>query len=224
MNQQCVQTGGATSVNVNERIGAVYDELVTKIERDPTIQAMLDGTLTREVYVRWLQQSYHYVRWTSVWLDQAVPRATTLAVREALTTKAREESGHEQWILRDLVSLGVDISTRGNWPICPGVAAYIAWLCFEVEKGQAEAILGAAFILERLSEHYAQRAAKRMTGAGFRRDALLFMAAHGEADVGHTLELMKVLDGIEDEEVARTIELAAWMTAKAYLNLLESVR
>jgi thiaminase len=209
---------------INERVDEIYDDLVAKIDREPTIQAMLSGSLTREAYIRWLQQSYHYVRWTSIWLHQAARRSTNSTIREALAVKAGEESGHEQWILHDLANLGVQTPVPDSWPICPGVAAYIAWLRFEVEDGQPEAILGAAYVLERLSEHYAGRAAKRMTRAGFRSDVLLFMAAHGEADVGHIFELTTLLHQIDDEEVARSIVLAASMTAKAYLNLLKSMR
>lgn len=199
-----------------------YSSLQDSMEREPVATRILHGSPDEfDTYVRLLKQSYHYVCKTSPWLARASQLSSDPRVSRLLSQKAQEEKGHEDWILSDLQALGCDVSEPGRWPIASAVAAYIAWHDFAVEE-QAEAILGAAYVLERLSE-YAGVVAARIGTAGVHSGAASFLRGHAEVDASHVHELEQILDVIDDDRAIVHVRLSAQVTAAAYLGLLRSV-
>ncbi len=210
----------STTMRLVASLEATYHRLRDHMERDPVTTRLLHGTFDEfDTYVRLLKQSYHYVCKTSPWLARASQLSADPSVSRLLARKAEEEQGHEGWILSDLQALGCDVSEAGRWPVSPAVAAYIAWHDFAVEE-QAEAILGAAYVLERLSE-CAGMVATRLGAAGVGGSS--FMRGHAEVDASHVSELEQILDVIDDEQAVAHVRLSAQVTAAAYLGLLRAV-
>lgn len=204
-------------------VEGIHHTLGMAVLQEPVGSRLLDGSFDLDTYIRLLKQTYHYVRRTAPWLTRAAARTTNVSLCSLLARKAEEETGHEQWALADLAALGVDIGEPEHWPICRAVEAYIAWHDFAIEEIRPEAVLGAAYILERLSEEHASVLARRLAERGLGSKASLFMRSHGEADIEHVCALQQALASIEDAEIRIQICLSAQITASAYLGLLRSV-
>lgn len=136
-------------------VEGIHHTLSMAVLQEPVGSRLLDGSFDLDTYIRLLKQTYHYVHRTAPWLARAAARTTDAGLCSLLAQKAQEETGHERWALADLAALGVDISEPERWPVCRAVAAYIAWHDFAIEEIRPEAVLGAAYILERLSEAHA---------------------------------------------------------------------
>lgn len=215
-------TARSTTSSLAAGLEATYRGLLDRVTRDPVATRLLHGPFDGlDTYVRLLKQSYHYVCRTSPWLARASQLAADPLVAQLLARKAEEERGHEGWILSDLQALGFDVSEPGRWPVAPAVAAYLAWHDFAIEE-QAEAVLGAAYVLERLSE-CASGVATRLAVAGVPPGGFSFMRGHAEVDVTHVRELRQVLHVVTDERAVAHVRLSGQVTAAAYLGLLRSL-
>lgn len=211
-----------TSKSLAADLEATYRDLRDRMTQDPVAARLLHGPFEGlQTYVCLLQQSYHYVCKTSPWLARASQLVPDQSVARLLAKKAEEERGHEGWILADLRALGCEVSEPVRWQVAPAVAAYVAWHDFVIEH-QAEAILGAAYVLERLSEG-ASRVATRLAAAGVPPDGFSFMRGHAEVDASHVDELRQLLPVITDTRAVAHVRLSAQVTAAAYLGLLQSI-
>jgi hypothetical protein len=104
-------------------------QLVEAADRSPA-RALFDGSASRELYVAFLQETWHYVRYTSSTLQFAGERLKSLGqhgwLADVLIEKSREERGHDLWALYDLAVLGVrEVDIEGTSPSA-AVAAKVA--------------------------------------------------------------------------------------------------
>ena len=177
---------------MSELIPRLRDEAARLVEA--TTDRRL-GTLRRhgdkELYVAFLQETWHYVRFTSGTLLLAGERLNRLGqhswLADVLIEKAKEEKGHDLWALADLAALGVGErqvqATSASLP----VAAYNAWTGFVASSPFPIAYLGVAYTLENLAVQRAGKAAHALREAARISNianAVDYLVGHGEADVG----------------------------------------
>jgi len=207
-----------------QRLETAASRMLAWFERDPFGRRLLRGEVTRAEYAGFLAQSYHYVRWTMPLLESAGAqlRASRPALAEAFLVKAREEDGHERWILRDLRALGLSAAEVAASAPSRGVEAYVAWNRMIAESPQAIGLLGTAYVLEVASDRVAGKIAgglverSRIPGVS---GAVRFLRGHAAADPGHVAELNVILEREvrpEDEEI---VGLTGELTALSYLGL-----
>ena len=208
---------------------ALEDEarlLVEELELHPAARRLFDGSISKDGYITWLVQTYHYVQWTTPLLEQAGRRMKRLGrnvlLGELLLQKASEERGHERWLLADLMNLGYSKRQVENTRPTRAVEAYITWNRFQAEAGSPTAFLGTAFVLEYLSVHRAGEAVERLLA----RDtipnihkAVTFLRGHAGADGAHVAELMAVLRTLTDPTEQSALLLSARNTRAIYLGL-----
>lgn len=179
-------------------------KLVGAVDRSP-LRSLLDGTASRDLYIAFLQETWHYVRYTSSTLLFAGERLKKLGqhgwLADVLIEKSREERGHDKWAMSDLATLGVtEQEVRATSP-SPAVAAYNAWTRFAASSPFPIAYLGVAYTLENLAVQRAERAAnalRRAARIANIANAVSYLVGHGEADVGHVAELEAVLERVAD--------------------------
>ncbi|WP_437756175.1 iron-containing redox enzyme family protein [Sorangium sp. So ce1389] len=210
--------------------------LLARLDADPAARRLYDGTATAAEYASFLEQIYHYVRWTRPLCARAGARlggrctgdpgergaADARGILAALLLrKAEEESGHEQWALDDLAALGRDPEVRAE--PAPATQAYIAWSRYTAEAGAPEAFLGTAYVLEALSVHRAADVAARLVAraripgiAG----AVRFLQGHADADQGHVRELAGLLATIPCPAAREAILLSARVTRTLYPDMI----
>lgn len=142
---------------LTRRLESSAARMVAWFEGDDFGRRLLEGTVTAGEYAGFLVQSYHYVRWTKPLLEAASAqlRADRPLLSEAFAVKAREESGHDRWILRDLRELGVGAAVVTTIAPSRGVEAYVAWNRMIAGSRLAIGLLGTAYVLERASDRVA---------------------------------------------------------------------
>jgi pyrroloquinoline quinone (PQQ) biosynthesis protein C len=195
--------------------------LVETTDRSP-MGTLFDGTATKELYVAFLQETWHYVRFTSSTLLFAGERLNKLGqhgwLADVLVEKAKEETGHDLWALADLEALGVvERSVKATSASLP-VTAYNAWTRFVASSPFPIAYLGVAYTLENLAVQRAGKAAHALRKAARIpniANAVSYLVGHGEADVGHVAELEEVL-----ERVNSPAEYDAVLTSAAATRLM----
>jgi pyrroloquinoline quinone (PQQ) biosynthesis protein C len=204
--------------------------LVRELDAHPDARSLFEGTADAARYASYLVQSYHYVRWTAPLLGLAGRRMLRLGRHPALATllvqKAKEESGHERWLLSDLRALGWTKERVEVTPACAAVRAYVNWNRFTSEAGVPTAFLGTAYVLEHLSVVRAGLAAERLVARGAIpgiHRAVTFLRGHAGADEGHVAELASVLRILEDPAEREAILLSATTTRALYPALFTPV-
>ncbi|WP_163995039.1 iron-containing redox enzyme family protein [Pyxidicoccus caerfyrddinensis] len=199
------------------------NRLVRELDGHPEARSLFEGTADAASYANYLAQSYHYVRWTAPLLGLAGRRMQRLGhhptLAALLVQKAKEESGHERWLLSDLRALGWTKERVEATPACAAVRAYVSWNRFTAEAGVPTAFLGTAYVLEHLSVVRAGLAAERLVARGAIPDihrAVTFLRGHAGADGDHVAELASVLDTLQDAAEQEAILLSATATRALY--------
>jgi pyrroloquinoline quinone (PQQ) biosynthesis protein C len=200
--------------------------LLEELDTHPAARRLFEGSIDADSYAHYLVQTYHYVRWTTPLLAEAGHRMKRLgrhpALRELLLQKAKEERGHERWLLADLKNLGWPTRRVENTERSPAVDAYIAWNRYTALSGVPTAFLGTAYVLEYLSVQRASRTVERLLAANTIpniRKAVTFLRGHGNADGAHVAELASVLRSLTDPREQSALLLSARTTRALYTGL-----
>jgi pyrroloquinoline quinone (PQQ) biosynthesis protein C len=205
------------------------EETIASLMADEVFRTVFDGTATRELYLRFLARTYHYVTYTSFQLEEG-KKITSLGpdpfqqeMHERFTHHAKEEAGHELWVLDDIRALGGDAEAVKRED--PGVAvkAYAAMVMLVLRSGNPLGILGVGALLEGISAKLGTLAAnnlRRHSKIPNIENALKFFDSHGEADREHILEQNRTLSNVPDEQDRRAIRLCIEFTSFQYRNLL----
>jgi pyrroloquinoline quinone (PQQ) biosynthesis protein C len=222
----------AVTVTALDDLAAIRDGFVTKLESHPLIGRFADGSVTREEYVVFLQQFYHYVQATHENLLAAAqsmrryygPAKEVLAAR--LAQHAREEKGHHRWIPQDLVALGEDPSAVESSEVSSAVKAYLAYTTHVVNSRHAAGLFGQAYVMEGAGVSSADKIARLLVE---RSDipnvgnAVRFFYRHGKVDVDHVKKLMAILNYVTDPADQRDMVLCAEVSAQVIGDMVDYV-
>jgi thiaminase len=204
-------------------LGAEARKLVAAVDARPDARGFLDGTVEVEGYIHYLVQTYHYARWSTPILGEGGERLKKLGwhpeLAELLIQKAREERGHDKWLLADLKKLGVSADRVEEAARCPAVEAYRGWNFFTSRSGVPSAVLGTAYVLEYLSQTRAGVWAERLKTLSTIPnigDAVTFLHHHGELDEGHVAEMDRIFEQLTDPEEQEAILFSARVARCVY--------
>ncbi|WP_375758178.1 iron-containing redox enzyme family protein [Corallococcus exercitus] len=193
--------------------------LVRELDATAGVRRLFEGRIRQDDYAYYLIQTYQYVRWSEGFFTGSGERTKregqSPALADLLFQKAREEKGHEQWLLRDLKELGWTQERVERAPICPAVRAYVEWNRFTTQSGVPTAFLGTAYVLEYLSVNRAPDSVDRLiadSGIPNIHKAVLFLRGHGAADGDHVAELESVLRTLTSPEEQAALLLSARTT------------
>ncbi|MEZ4749052.1 MAG: iron-containing redox enzyme family protein [Bdellovibrionota bacterium] len=164
-----------------------------------------------ECYEDFLRQAYHRVKHTVPLLAATLANHPEEPVRSALRHYINEEFGHQEWVLSDLRSLGVDVNVvRAEKPY-PTVDALIHAMYWSIYKVNPWCMFGMIYVLEDMSV----RIAHKMVAA-IKRDydltakSFVYLSTHGDVDVDHTEFLQNTIDSNlrNDSDLADVIQTA----------------
>jgi pyrroloquinoline quinone (PQQ) biosynthesis protein C len=203
--------------------------LVEAVDRSPA-SSLFDGSATRNLYIAFLQETWHYVRYTSTMLKFAGERLKSLGqhgwLADVLIEKSQEERGHDHWALSDLAALGVkDTDIKSTSP-SKAVAAYNAWTGFVASSSFPVAYLGVAYALENLAVERAEKAADALREKARIpniNEAVSYLVGHGEADVGHVAELEEVFERFAEPAERDVILNSAAATRLMYMGMANNL-
>jgi pyrroloquinoline quinone (PQQ) biosynthesis protein C len=197
-----------------------------QMHRNRFVLRLSADLLTRDEYVRYLTETYHYVKHSTRLLAAAACRlpASNRALFARLMEYSREESGCDDWLLEDLSALGADPDTAVCSSPSAETEAMFALQYYLIEHETPLALLGYMYALETLSSQTAAHFAamlKRVLKLG--DDGLRFLVGHGEVDVGHVDTLRHVLnEQIKCKQEEAVVIRSAVATLKCYGHFMEA--
>ena len=185
-----------------------HDELLaaTVEEREallalPFIRDGAAGRLRREDYVAFLSQAYHHVKHTLSLIMACGARLPHRLdwLRVAMAHYVEEETGHQEWILKDIAACGGDAeAVRNSQPDLPA-ELLVAYAYDAVARVNPVSFLGMVLVLEGTSTAVADRAATAlMQSLGLPRQAFTYLTSHGALDVEHLRFFESLVNRIED--------------------------
>jgi hypothetical protein len=136
-----------------EILEQTLNQFCERLESDTPFKKLLEGEADSDLYVQFLVQTYHYVKFTPTSLRLAAERLQGhsnplyKSLRERFREHEAEEEGHDQWVLNDLISLGQNPDIVQRISPCDEIDAYNAYSRFVVKSSNAVAILGQAYML-----------------------------------------------------------------------------
>lgn len=193
----------------------------------PILGDALAGRVDRDDYVAFLTQAYHHVRHTTPLLMACGARlpARLEWLREAVAEYIREEVGHQEWILDDLVAIGVDRAVSSASQPSQATELMVAYAYDTIARGNPVGFFGMVLVLEGTSVALATRAAGVIESSlGLPRSAFSYLRSHGDLDIEHTGFFERLMDRLDDPDDQAAVIHAARMFYRLYAGVFESLR
>jgi len=178
------------------------------IERMPKVNSMIHKGLPLPEYRAFLHDLYHIVWHFCPVMKVAVERCgdAFARVRADLLERIEEETGHDAWVIEDIVAVGGDPGrARVDAPSVP-VQAMIGFNYYAAERVHPCSVLGMLYVLEVIASVYGGKAADAIARANGRETSaggFRFLSSHATMDADHMAKLNVLLKTIEDP-VAQT--------------------
>ena len=178
----------------------------------PLIQEVMLTGASKELYLDFLSQAYHHVKFTAPLLASAVSRCSPddRRYQSALFEYIDEERGHEEWILEDIEALGGDPeSVRQSAPRFP-CKIMIGHAYYLVDHVSPYGLLGMVHVLEGMAVALAGDAVRaiRKTMPGASDAGFKYLTTHGDLDVEHTKLFKKLVNEMDQKHLPLVIESA----------------
>ena len=196
------------------------------LEQTPAIARCLEGRVERQTYEAFLVEAYHHVKHTVPLLMACGSRLPERLewLREAIVHYIDEEVGHQEWILNDLHSLGVDRESIRHG--APGLATelMVAYAYDTVTRGNPVGLFGMVYALEKTSSTIASFAAGQIRGAlDLGADAMTYMVSHGSLDVEHMQHFEKLMNRLDDDGDRQAVLHAAGVFYELYIDIFRAL-
>jgi pyrroloquinoline quinone (PQQ) biosynthesis protein C len=208
----------------------IVEETVRALIEHPLYGRIYDGTASRELYLRFLTQTYHYVIDTVPLLKQTerVLANSTDPVYQAFHARfahhSEEEKGHDGWLLDDIAAIGGDIEAAKRARPCLAVHCYHSLIETVLKSDHPLAAAAFGGVLEEISARLGPPMTanlKRHSKIPNIANAVSFIESHGVADAEHTGENSDVLRSITNEGDKAAFLLCARQVALLYSGLLD---
>jgi hypothetical protein len=185
----------------------------------------------RELYPAYLRTMHAIVRTASPLLLAAGARAAELAADDPvaaglvdyLAHHAREEAGHDTWLLEDLAATGGDPDAPLRTVPSPRVAAFAGAQYYWLRHHHPVCVLGHMAVIEGYPPQ--PGFAKRLSAAtGYPPEAFRALARHERLDIKHRRELLATIDALPlGPEHEAAIGVSALHTVQAAVAVLDEI-
>lgn len=194
-----------------DRVVAATDSTrMQHIIENPIMQRVADGELTRENYLSYLRDTYHFISHTSRALALAASRAEDRALRRWLLEEADDEDGHDQFCLKDIRNLGFDPDRERRTPAGRGAWALISQFYYLAGHENPIGILGVASATELMGATMAGDVAKLLVERfGIPDDAVSFLRSHHTFDQRHLTDVTHAINTMPRDEAELELILQA---------------
>jgi len=177
----------------------------------PAIAACLQGEVSPQTYLAFLQEAFHHVRHTTPLLMSVGSRLPERLewLRRPVAEYIEEEIGHEEWILNDIAAAGGDAAVaRASRPQLPA-EVMVAYAYDLVQRRNPAGFFGMVFVLEGSSVALALHAADSIQHAlGLPDAAFSYLRSHGTLDQEHTKHLADLVNRMTPEDQADVLHCA----------------
>lgn len=192
----------------------------------PLIADGLQGNISRETYIAYLEQAYHHVKHTLPLLMAAGSKIEDEKewLRPVFAEYIGEETGHEHWILNDITHAGGNADkVRSGKPSLP-VELMTAYAYDLVNRRNPVGFLGMVFVLEGTSIAIATKAAKAIQDSlHLKKDCFSYLLSHGALDISHMHFFEKTVNRITDQQdqadIIHTARVIYYLFAEMFRNI-----
>jgi pyrroloquinoline quinone (PQQ) biosynthesis protein C len=196
--------------NTRKKVMPFYETLLKETQKErellfslPLIQAGASGQVSLPAYVAFLTEAYHHVKHTVPMLmlcGSKLPENYEW-LREAVAEYIEEELGHQEWILNDINSCGVDAEAVRNGQAGVATEIMVAYAYDMINRVNPIGFFGMVLVLEGTSVALATQAgASLQSSLGLTNNAFSYLTSHGALDVGHTDFYARLMNKIEDKK------------------------
>ncbi len=168
----------------------------------PVIQLALEGEVTRELYLAFLEQAWHHVRHTVPLLFAVGSRLSSRHawLQSELVHYLEEEQGHDDWILSDIAASGGNADrVRASQP-AHETDAMVAYAYDTVMRRNPVGFFGMVYVLEGTSAALALNAATSIQRAlGLSDRSFTYLRSHGVLDQKHVGNLASIVNRLDEK-------------------------
>lgn len=203
------------------------DEARRAFETNSKVLDIVANGLTVERYRKLMLELYHVVWHFNPSCAAAASRVSDQhkQVRYFLYDHMQEEKGHEEWVLNDLVVVGVDNRSALEYRPSNLLLGFNGYNYWSAERRHPLSILGMLYALEVIASVYGGP----MTAAI--KDSLLlegdrgisFISSHATLDAEHMADLRLVLNTIQDDAAKEAIIESVCFNFEQFGKILEAI-
>lgn len=196
----------------------------------PVITDVLQGYVSKQVYIAFLTQAYHHVKHTVPLLMASGGRLSAEYewVRDAIAEYIEEEKGHQEWILNDIQACGGDPEVvRNNQDegrVGQAIELMISYLYYNIERNNPLALFGMVWVLEGTSVSIGgQMAEKIQSTLNLPPSAMTYLVSHSVLDQEHLQFFESLMNNITRQEDKHAIIDSANMVFSLYGQMLRAL-
>ncbi len=199
-------------MTVFERLQSETANARQRFHQTPILQHALQQGVNLPLYLAYLQQAYHHVRYTCPLLGLTVARTgdDDAWFRAALYEYIEEEKGHENWILDDIEALGGNRAAIVASTPNDACRMMIGYVHYAIEHISPYAMLGMVHVLEGTAVTLADVAAQKIRSAiGAGETGFSYLTSHGAIDISHVAFFEKVVNAMwREADIVAMIDTA----------------
>ena len=196
------------------------------LESLPVIARCLRGEVEMQTYIAFLTEAYHHVKQTVPLLMACGSRLPERLewLREAVIEYTEEEVGHQEWILNDLATLGVDSEKiRYGQPALP-TELMVSYAFDLVMRKNPVGFFGMVYVLEKTSSTIATHAAHQIASVlSLPPGAMTYMVSHGSLDIKHMENFEQLMNRLDGDKDRQSVLHSASVFYELYANILGSL-
>jgi hypothetical protein len=203
----------------------------TASERDyllaaPIIGQAMAGDVSRVSYVAFLTEAYHHVKHTVPLLMACGARLPERLswLRGAVAEYIEEETGHELWILDDIVASGGDAdAVRKGSPALP-TELMVSYVYDRIERHNPVSFFGMVNVLEGTSVALATRAAGIIQERlGLPPRAFSYLTSHGSLDIEHMKLFESLMSRLDSDDDRAAVVHTARVVYRLYGDMFRTI-
>ncbi len=220
-------TGNPVVQWLGRALAEVWLDFEARLSKTPIIEAIENGTITRNQYKMFLRNMRQQVSQGGRWISRAASSMENshIDLRNALIRHAAEEHQDFKMLESDFQHMGGTEKEMSETTMNIGSQALSAFIINEAGKQNPTGIFGAAFIIEGLGSCKAQPWSKSIQKTlGVSDNEVKFLSYHGVADENHYDNLVNILTSPYIAScVAIDIRRIAKVVARLYILQLEEL-
>lgn len=209
-----------------DRIEAATETARRRLEATAAIARCLEGQVEMQTYRAFLTEAYHHVKHTVPLLMACGSRLPERLewLREAIVHYIDEELGHQEWILNDLATLGVDKESVRHGTPSMATELMVAYAYDTIVRNNPVGLFGMVYTLEKTSSTIATSAAGQIAGAlDLPPEAMTYMVSHGSLDVEHMRHFERLMNRLDDDVDRDAVLHTAPVFYELYTNVFRAL-
>lgn len=210
-----------------ERLIKETEEERNYLYSSPLVIDGLQGDISLETYIAYLQEAYHHVKHTvplMMTCGSKLPTAKKEHLRKALAEYIEEEIGHDEWILNDIHNCGGDKEKARNSQPNYATDMMVSYAYDYVSRVNPVGFFGMVFVLEGTSTQLATNVGEKIKDKlGLKKNCFTYLFSHGSLDLEHMKFFEELMGKINDPADQEAIIHMAKRMFVLFANVLRSI-